>query len=543
MSNKNPKIKVSGFILILLLGVGGCNMSSDGVSKPDSHNWETISAERVSIHDPAVRSVTNDEGEEEFYVFGTHVAQAKSKNLVNWEVPHMTEYENMEDSIIFGNTNENLQKTFEWAGYDDADSAGGYNLWAPDVIWNEKFEWENGDTGAYLMYYSASSTWRRSAIVVMASPDIEGPFNYVDTIIYSGFTSRDSTDGSDRNINFEGTHLPELIENGVINEFNDIWVRGAGTEYNTDYAPNAIDPAPFYDEDENFWLVYGSWSGGIHLLELNDATGTPVYPGEDGITEDGRSIDRYFGIKLSGGYHQSGEGPYIVYDSESGYYNLWITYGALQAHGGYNMRLFRSEAVEGPYIDAQGNTGLIERGDVNENYGIKLMGNYTIPGIRNSGYRAPGHNSVLKDQNGNWFLVFHTRFNNGTEQHEVRVHPMLKNRNDWLVPLPYEYRGQVFQADGISRDDIIGEYVFVNHGTNNSSDMVPSLQIRLNADGTISEEVNGNWEIDESGYLNLHIEDVMYSGIVTEQHDEYDELRTVFAAFGDNNEMIWGIKP
>ena len=62
----------------------------------------------------------------------------------------MREYENMEDNILFGDTNENLKETFEWAGYDDADSAGGYNLWAPDVIYNEDFEWGNGETGAYL---------------------------------------------------------------------------------------------------------------------------------------------------------------------------------------------------------------------------------------------------------------------------------------------------------------------------------------------------------------------------------------------------------
>lgn len=528
---------------IFLLGVSGCTMSSDGVRQPHTQEWETRPAGRVSIHDPAVRSVINEDGEEMFYAFGTHIAQAKSTDLVNWEVPHMTEYENMEDNIIFGDTNENLQETFEWSGHDDADSSGGYNLWAPDVICNDNFEWANGDTGAYLMYYSASSTWRRSAIVLMASPDIEGPYAYVDTIIYSGFTSSDSTDGSDRNINYEGTHLPELIEDGVISEFNDNWARSGGTEYNTDYAPNAIDPAPFYDEDGNFMLVYGSWSGGIHLLELEEATGKPIYPGEDGETEDGRTIDRYFGIKLSGGYHQSGEGPYIAYDDESGYYNLYITYGALQAHGGYNMRLFRSENVEGPYVDAQGNTGIINSGDVNENYGIKLLGNYHFTGLNNRGYRAAGHNSIVHDQNGNWFNVFHTRFNSGSEQHEVRVHQMLKNAQNWPIPLPYEYRGEAASIGNLNSESVSGEYEFVNHGTRNSSDMLTTYFITLNEDNSLSGDSEGEWELDESGYVTFTIEGSKYNGIFTEQPDENDEMRIVFAAFGDNNEMIWGIKP
>lgn len=538
------KQKLLGFLsLISLIGVSGCAMFSNGVRQPDSQEWETRPADRVSIHDPAVRSVINDEGEEKFYIFGTHVAQASSTDLINWEVPHMREYENMDDNIIFGDTDTNLEETFEWAGQDDADSAGGYNLWAPDVIWNEKFEWANGDTGAYLMYYSASSTWRRSAIVLMASQNIEGPYAYVDTIIYSGFTSEDSTDGSDRNIHYEGTHLPELIEDGLISDFNESWVRNGGREYNTDYAPNAIDPAPFYDEDGKFWLVYGSWSGGIHLLELEDATGKPVYPGEDGETEDGRSIDRYFGIKLSGGYHQSGEGPYMVYDEETDYYYLYITYGALQAHGGYNMRLFRSEHVEGPYVDAQGNTGIIESGDLNENYGIKLLGNYNFTGLRSRGYRAAGHNSIVKNQDGNWFNVFHTRFNRGTEEHEVRVHQMLYNSVSWPVTLPYEYRGVAAELGNFSSEEVTGDYEFINHGTSNSSDLLPTLEITLNEDGSISGEIDGEWHMEESGYLEITIDEVSYDGIVTEQPDEYDDMRIVFAAFGENNEMIWGIKP
>jgi len=332
----------------LVIISAGCAMGAGKIKPPKNVKWETNSFDKVSVHDPSVESVINEDGEEEFYIFGSHIGQAKTKDFLTWEVPFIREYENMEDNILFGDTNENLKETFEWAGYDDADSAGGYNLWAPDVIYNEDFEWGNGETGAYLLYYSATSTWRRSAIVMLASQDIEGPYEYVDTIIYSGFTSVDSTDGSERNTNYEATNLPDLIDDGTISEFNEEWVRNNGREYNTDYAPNAIDPAAFYDEDDKLWLGYGSWSGGIYLLELDSATGKPIYPGEDGVTEDGRVIDRYFGVKISGGYHQSGEGPFFGYDDETGYYYMWVTYGGLQSNGGYNMRLFRSEEATGP---------------------------------------------------------------------------------------------------------------------------------------------------------------------------------------------------
>ena len=63
-------------------------------------------------------------------------------------------------------------------------------LWAPDVIWNADYEWSNGDKGAYMLYYSASSTWRRSADWISCSKTIEGPYSYADTVIYSGFTEK-----------------------------------------------------------------------------------------------------------------------------------------------------------------------------------------------------------------------------------------------------------------------------------------------------------------------------------------------------------------
>ena len=37
-----------------------------------------------------------------------------------------------------------------------------------------------------MLYYSASSTWKRSCIGYAVSQKVEGPYQHVDTIIYSG---------------------------------------------------------------------------------------------------------------------------------------------------------------------------------------------------------------------------------------------------------------------------------------------------------------------------------------------------------------------
>ena len=104
----------------------------------------------------------------------------------------------------------------------------------------------------------------------------------------------------------------------------------------------------------------------------------------------GNYIDRYFGVHLAGGMHASGEGPYIQYDPEAGYYFMYVTYGGLAAEGGYNMRLFRSENPTGPYLDAAGNNAA-DNAEKLDNYGIKLIGNYSL--FNQIGKRAAGHNN------------------------------------------------------------------------------------------------------------------------------------------------------
>ena len=40
-----------------------------------------------------------------------------------------------------------------------------------------------------------------------------------------------------------------------------------------DYYPNNIDACVFYAEDGRLLMSYGSWSGGIFMLELDENTG------------------------------------------------------------------------------------------------------------------------------------------------------------------------------------------------------------------------------------------------------------------------------
>ena len=60
------------------------------------------------------------------------------------------------------------------------------------------------------------------------------------------------------------------------------------------------------------------------------------------------------------------------------------------------------------------------------------MGNYTFPSLDVT-YMAPGHNSMFQDSDGKRYLVYHQRFDNGTEDHEPRVHQLFVNADGWYT--------------------------------------------------------------------------------------------------------------
>lgn len=496
---------------------------------------------RAVVHDP---SIAKDMDTGTYYVFGSHLAAAKSDDLVNW-TQISGDYTKVENHPVYGNLAKNLAESFAWAGQNDGDCMGGFAVWAPDVFWDDEYEWEDGSKGAYLLYYSASSTWRRSCIGFAASKTIEGPYAYVDTLIYSGITADGTTDGhSERNTKWDNDYLnfKELIEkgsaNGGIDEVNQKWFKGS--EYNTDYAPNAIDPTIVRSTDNKLYMVYGSWSGGLFVLEVDPKTGLVLYPGVDGTDEvSGNYVDRYYGVHIAGANHQSGEGPFILYDEEAGYYYLYETYGGLMRKGGYNMRLFRSENITGPYVDAAGGSAS-DNGVDNFKYGIKLMSNYQFTDQR--GYRAGGHNSALIDGDGSRYLIYHQRFDEGTEYHEVRVHQQFLNEDKWPVTAVYENRNEAIA--NYADDMVAGNYEIINHGTENNTNMLKTQALSLNADGTVSGDVTGNWTKSDSGkgydYVTIDTGDVVFKGVFFEQMDEKGNKVMTFTTIGSNNECIWG---
>ncbi len=500
------------------------------------------SYQNVAVHDPSIIKV-----EDTFYVFGSHVEAAKSKDLKTWT--RFTNGYTTPNNKLYGDLVSNLAESFAWAGHNDSDSKGSFSVWAPEIIWNEAYLNDDGTNGAFMMYYSASSTYIRSAIGFAVSQTIEGPYHYVDTIVYSGFTENEAFDhDSSINKHWTNTNIKQLIEDGILEATRPSWFNHDGG-YNNQQFPNAIDANLFFDQAGKLWMTYGSWSGGIFIVEIDKATGRALYPGKDGTTEDGRVIDRYFGTKISGGYGKSGEGPYVVYDMETNYYYLFVTYGWLGADGGYNMRLFRSTEPEGPYVDAAGQNAVLLGNRDHAPLGIKLMGNFlferkigdSATGI-GYGYVSPGHNSYYHDaESGKRFLVFHTRFPLAGEKHEVRVHQMFMNKDHWPVVGPYRYAGE--NLEKVAENEVIGDYQFIIHGKDNSALIKNSQSIHLHADHSISGDVTGTWELTGDYDLELIIKDKIYRGVFVRQWDPMlKQFVLTFTAMSSEGVTLWGSK-
>lgn len=106
------------------------------------------------------------------------------------------------------------------------------------------------------------------------------------------------------------------------------------------------------------------------------------------------------------------------------------------------MRVFRSEKPDGPYLDTEGKDAIFQSFMVNfgpqskTDRGVNIFGAYGDWGNMATGNlseRSQGHNSILAAEDGSTYLVYHTRFQNSGENHQVRVHQVFQNQDGWLV--------------------------------------------------------------------------------------------------------------
>ena len=131
------------------------------------------------------------------------------------------------------------------------------------------------------------------------------------------------------------------------------------------------------------------------------------------------------------------------------------------------MRVFRSETIDGKYVDVTGDSSIFSKyifnyGDNVQN-GVAIMQNYKWSWW-NIGQTAQGHNSLLQDEDDRCFLIYHTKYDNGTIHHNVEVHQLFFDEKGWLVAAPFEYRvGDKLANRSYNTEELAGEYNVIVH--------------------------------------------------------------------------------
>lgn len=138
---------------------------------------------------------------------------------------------------------------------------------------------------------------------------------------------------------------------------------------------NAIDPSVFADSDGSLWLTFGSYWSGIKLIQLDPKTGKRLAPDS----------------KLHAlAYNDSIEASYLCRQDD--YYYLFVNWGSCcqGPKSTYNIRIGRSKAVTGPYLDKAG-------ADMMHKGGSVFLATTNGPLI------GPGHAGTLNAQGKSWF--------------------------------------------------------------------------------------------------------------------------------------------
>lgn len=542
---------------------------------------------RASVHDP---SVVYEPSSKYYYIFGTHRGVARSKNLMSWTSATFSfGLANDEGKITsrLANTGSGFSKFFKtnmtktvtidgqertfgnfdvqaWAAAGSANYGLDGNMWAPDIVYNKKMK-------KWCLYFSINGDNWASSIVLLTADEINGPYVYQGPVVFSGFNVKN-------NLSYQSSDLELAIgaQSSLPARYN---VGGAwGNRW-----PNCIDPCVFYDEDGKLWMTYGSWSGGIWMLQLNEENGLRDYDVKYPITGsgDGVTSDPYFGKKIAGGYYVSGEGSYIEYIN--GYYYLFMSYGFMLSaengtndqknQGGYQMRVFRSEKPDGPYKDNRNQSAVYTSYVMNygpnakTTRGVNIFGAYSDWGHMSLGEREQGHNSIIAAEDGRTYLVYHTRFQDNTQGHAVRVHQVFQNEDGWLVVAPFEYTGERVKSADIATTQqveyhqIPGAYKLLIHRYGldyvwGKQETVTPIDITLCGDGSIMGAKTGSWQlVDGTSYINLTIGGTTYKGVMVDQvmetnttqwpsttFTDADNKTVAFTALANNGVTVWGYR-
>lgn len=420
------------------------------------------------VHDP---TIFKDPASGRYYVYSTHNLVFESDDLINWKKNDYTQVITIPEKA-----REFIEKHYP-------DTTPNETYWAPDIYYAE------GDEYPYWFYLSVScGLGGRNSVIDLVKAKSPG--------LWDG----------------------EYIDCGVV----------LASVESKDYNTNAIDANIYTDTDGITYFIWGSFWRGIHAAELiteGDDAGRVKgidYTSDKTILESGKS----FGTRLFATPNgvQGPEGAYTIYNEDTGYRYMFTSYGWLGTN--YNIRVARTDktfaeilAGEDPHkqlLDFQdrpvGST-YTEQENKNELWGYKVSGSFQLgDGIE---YLGSGHNSVFKDDDGNWYLVQHCRKVADAVAY-LQVKKLFWTSDGWPVISPLVYAGETEQTIPVEMiygtwdlasvgqtlfDDGIND-VSISAAVKNVDMPVHSSEIIIRPDGTLGDGI-GSWSYDGDHTITL----------------------------------------
>lgn len=275
----------------------------------------SVSGNGISVHDPNMLKDPNGT----YWLYGTHQTIAYSTDMTTFT------YTTASSSLGACTTAEGGQWLAQdghcpiigpdftsWTGLQTPPSDNNdsdIDVWAPSVMYANS---------TYYQYYA-----------IPVEPDTVGGEAIIG-LATSATPSGPWTDGG-----FIVSSWSNTTNTPITSSYG--WNFVAGTTY------NAIDPAPFIDADGNWWMVFGSWFDGTHLIQLDSSTGKV----KSGATMTSDIAYRYGGE----------EGPFIypwVVNGTQYYYYFASANVCCSATSPYRIIVGRSTSPTGPYVDRGG---------------------------------------------------------------------------------------------------------------------------------------------------------------------------------------------
>jgi arabinan endo-1,5-alpha-L-arabinosidase len=209
------------------------------------------------------------------------------------------------------------------------------------------------------------------------------------------------------NVSCIGHATRAALDSGSWMDHGPIVCSNEGANCNSGSRPddwNAIDPNLVIDRDGTPWLSFGSFWGGLKLIEL-DATGA-------------RKNDELHSIAARPSAGGALEAPFIV--RRCGYYYLFASFDRCcqGANSNYNIRVGRSESVTGPYLDREG-TEMMRGG-----------GTLLVEGAGR--YNGPGHNAVIFVDDAA-YNIYHTYDGQSNGASILRISELAWDDEGWPI--------------------------------------------------------------------------------------------------------------